>query len=332
MAPSGYDPEGGGFAGQSEGYYINGYELPQAARDAGFDSKYTFSNGVRDLGDGRLAVSMQQPGAHKYDTWDAIYQRGEDGRYTLTNTPEGYETRETSGWVQGRDQARDITEKAAIMAAAAAAMYGGGMALGGALGGTAGIGTVGAETMFGVEGAGGLGNLAAGGSFGNLGALGGAAANAGDAGWEAAAEAAKGSGYGSAEQIANEAAAISEMDGGAAAWEAATEAAKEGLPEYGGPQQIANEASAIKELGGSTLTDKLLDKGKDLLTDAAKDALTPGGGTPSGSGTKTGGGFAMPKMEALHMDDPFAQQAAMSKALRSKQSSGGSWFDPNYSA
>jgi hypothetical protein len=263
---------------------------------------------------------MQQPGAHKYDTWDAIYQKGDDGRYTLINTPEGFETRQTSGFVQGRDQASSIAEHAAAIAAAFGSMYAGGAYLGPMLdaaavgagftpagaaaagGGLEGAGIAAGAGSGALEGAaadaawqsaadaalegGGWGGYGGAGQIANEVAAiaemgGGALEGAGaDAAWEAAAEEAKGAGYDSIEQGINEAGAISDMGGADAAWDAATEAAKEGLPEYGGAEQVANEAGAIKAMGGGA---------NDLYKDLAKSLLKNGmnlfgGGAVGGTG------------------------------------------------
>jgi len=56
-----------------------------ALRSGGFQSKY---NSVSERPDGTLAVTMQRPGMHKYDTMEAIYGKGADGQWTLQNDPD----------------------------------------------------------------------------------------------------------------------------------------------------------------------------------------------------------------------------------------------------
>lgn len=49
--------------------------LPKA-----FQSKY---NKIRTLPDGRIAITVQQPGGHKYDTMEVIYAQGGDGQWQM---------------------------------------------------------------------------------------------------------------------------------------------------------------------------------------------------------------------------------------------------------
>jgi len=65
-----------------------GLLMSGAANDWGFDPRWRSGDlaqfgskyeGIRDLGDGRVAVTMQRPGGHKYDTMDVTYQQGPNG-------------------------------------------------------------------------------------------------------------------------------------------------------------------------------------------------------------------------------------------------------------
>jgi len=56
-----------------------------ALTEGGFNSKY---NRVANRGDGTIALTMQQPGAHKYDTAEGIYtQDPETGQWSLQGDP-----------------------------------------------------------------------------------------------------------------------------------------------------------------------------------------------------------------------------------------------------
>jgi hypothetical protein len=97
-----------------------------------FQSKY---NILENLGDNRLGVTFQQPGAHKYDTMRAEY--GLDpatNEWVLQNNPMDAPTRQMSS----AEGYRDNAELAGKMALMAAALYGGGYGL------SAGIGAAGA--------------------------------------------------------------------------------------------------------------------------------------------------------------------------------------------
>ena len=70
-------------------------------RPGGFQSKY---NEITVLLDGRLAVTLQQPGMHKYDTMTAIYgQDPQTGKWMLQNDPMQAKTRQVSSSQQVRD-------------------------------------------------------------------------------------------------------------------------------------------------------------------------------------------------------------------------------------
>ncbi len=81
-----------------------------ALRAGGFQSKY---NQVEQLPDGTLAVTLQQPGAHKYDTMRAIYAQGADGQWALQGEP--VNTRSGGGFsLDPRDQIRNALLDAGV--------------------------------------------------------------------------------------------------------------------------------------------------------------------------------------------------------------------------
>jgi hypothetical protein len=164
-----YDQVSGNYIGQSdpEGW-SSGQDFENLLAGTPFQSKYS-SRGFEHLGDNRFGITMQQPGAHKYDTMLAEY--GMDpatGEWVLQNDPMDAPTRQISSGEQFRDRA----EQVAALAAAAGTMYFGGGALmglgGGAGGAAAGAGAGGVGGTFG----GALGADAAAGLVG--GGLGGA--------------------------------------------------------------------------------------------------------------------------------------------------------------
>lgn len=146
-----------------------------------FQSKY---NNIRDLGNGRVSVRMQQPGGHKYDTMDVVYRQGPDGQWTMEGDPTP--TREVSTG----ERWRDTIEPFLALGGAMGAAYLGGTALAGegAAGAAAGEaagsslgaagGGAGAADVAALGGAGGAGGTAAAGG-GAGGAAGGGAAGAG---------------------------------------------------------------------------------------------------------------------------------------------------------
>lgn len=137
-----------------------------------FSTKYS---NVVALPDGRMQVTLQQPGAHKYDTMEAIYAKDPTtGQWTLQNDPMQAKSRQVS---TGESFVRDPLEQfGKEFVLPAAAMYFGGTALAGA--GGAG-GAAGAAAPAG----GAAGGAAAGGAAAGAGgaAAGGAAAGAGGA-------------------------------------------------------------------------------------------------------------------------------------------------------
>ena len=103
-------------------------------KEAGFETKYS---SIIELEPGKFVVRLQQPGKHKYDTMDVMYELDpETGVAEMVGEP--IPTRETSS----KDKWQDRIEKSAILAAAIA---GGGYALqaGAAAAGAGGAGTAG---------------------------------------------------------------------------------------------------------------------------------------------------------------------------------------------
>ncbi|MFM7676548.1 MAG: hypothetical protein ACKO5F_13435 [Synechococcus sp.] len=97
-------------------------------RQAGFLSKY---NAAWFLPDGRIAVTLQQPGAHKYDTMTAVYcKESETGQWVLQNDPMEYKTRQTSSLQS--DYVDPFEEFVGSFVIPAASMYFGGTMLAGA--------------------------------------------------------------------------------------------------------------------------------------------------------------------------------------------------------
>ena len=84
----------------SQGYYSDPSVQYSLGQDVGpFESKY---NGVTDLGDGRMSVTLQAPGGHKYDTLEAIYAIAPaSGQYVLQGEPQP--SRQTSSNNRIRD-------------------------------------------------------------------------------------------------------------------------------------------------------------------------------------------------------------------------------------
>lgn len=134
-----------------------------------FQSKYNAINVIED-DPSMLFVTMQQPGAHKYDTMVAAYkldpgtvQRGQTVMGTLVNDPADFPTRQTSS---ARENWQSIATAAAVILAA----YGAGAYLGGiAASGSASAGAAGTASGAG-SGAGAAGG-SAGASVGSGGAV-----------------------------------------------------------------------------------------------------------------------------------------------------------------
>ena len=131
----------------SQGYYSDPSVQYSLGQDVGpFESKY---NGVTDLGDGRMSVTLQAPGGHKYDTLEAIYAIDPaSGQYVLQGEPQP--SRQTSSNNRIRDSLEHGigfvgTGLAAAYGASALAGLGGagGGAAAGAGGAAEGIGTLG---------------------------------------------------------------------------------------------------------------------------------------------------------------------------------------------
>ncbi len=147
------------------------WDTARALENTPFRSKYS---NVVALPDGRMQVTLQQPGAHKYDTMEAIYaQDPATGQWTLQNDPMQARSRQVS---TGESFVRDPLEQfGKDFILPAAAMYFGATALAGAGGASAGAAPAG-----GVAGGGATGGGAAAG--GAAGAAGGAAAGGAAAG------------------------------------------------------------------------------------------------------------------------------------------------------
>ncbi len=129
----------------------------EALKPSGFQSKY---NKVKDLGGGLFLVTLQQPGAHKYDTMEALYRLDPaTGRYQLQNDPMQARSRQISSGEQFRDTIEELLPyAAAICTLGYAAPYlvgasaGAGTATGVAAGTTATSGLQGyLTTVFGSE-------------------------------------------------------------------------------------------------------------------------------------------------------------------------------------
>ena len=86
----------------------------EALKPSGFQSKY---NKVQDLGGGLFQVTLQQPGAHKYDTMEALYRFDPvTGRYQLQNDPMLAKSRQTSSSQQFKDTIEEMLPWAAGIA------------------------------------------------------------------------------------------------------------------------------------------------------------------------------------------------------------------------
>ena len=94
-----------------------------------YATKYWSRDGIAAVGDGRLSMTWQQPGAHKYDTMRATYGRDPGtGEWVLEGDPMLAPTRQVSS----AEDFRDMVEEVGAVAAAAVALYFGGAALAGA--------------------------------------------------------------------------------------------------------------------------------------------------------------------------------------------------------
>lgn len=127
-----------------------------------FQSKYNAIDVIED-DPSMLFVTLQQPGAHKYDTMVAAYkldpgtvQRGQTVMGTLVNDPAEFPTRQTSS-------ARENWQAVATAAAVILAAYGAGAYLGS----IAGSGAAGAASGAGAAGGAGTGGAGAGGAVGS---------------------------------------------------------------------------------------------------------------------------------------------------------------------
>lgn len=91
------------FSNMSRSSYTADWE---ALKPSGFQSKY---NKVRDLGGGLFQVTLQQPGAHKYDTMEALYLFDPGtGLYQLQNDPMQAKSRQISSGQQFRDTLEEM--------------------------------------------------------------------------------------------------------------------------------------------------------------------------------------------------------------------------------
>lgn len=167
----------------SQGGLTYGEGLSPLLQQTGFESKY---NRVTDLGDGRVMVRMQQPGGHKYDTMDVVYQQGPDGRWVMQGAPQM--TREVSSLQYNlHDNVDAIAPLVAMYAGgqlAQAAGAGGSVAGAGEAGWAAGGGYGAGAADVGMAAAGGGGAAASGGAAsagGGTGAAGGSAGVGGGA-------------------------------------------------------------------------------------------------------------------------------------------------------
>ena len=86
----------------------------ESLKPSGFQSKY---NKVLDLGGGLFQVTLQQPGAHKYDTMEALYRFDPvTGRYQLQNDPMLAKSRQISSGQQFKDTIEEMLPWAAGIA------------------------------------------------------------------------------------------------------------------------------------------------------------------------------------------------------------------------
>lgn len=104
-----------------------------AFRASGFESKYGTPTVSPD--GNTMTIELQGPDGHKYDTMTAVYTRGADGQWTLSNDPRQQVNRQVSSGERWRDTAEAFAPMAAM--AAGGALYG---AYGG--GGTAASGGI----------------------------------------------------------------------------------------------------------------------------------------------------------------------------------------------
>jgi hypothetical protein len=120
-------------------------------KDQGFQSKY---NVAKDLGNNRIQVTFQNPGKHKYDTLEAIYELNpETGKGRLLQTKN---SRQQSSWVSFRESIHDSVDIGAKFGALAAATYGAALgpgALGSAIGLSGTAATVGGSALLGASSA-----------------------------------------------------------------------------------------------------------------------------------------------------------------------------------
>jgi hypothetical protein len=139
--------------GEQVGWQLD-FDTRRALGNTPFRSKYS---NVVALPDGRMQVTLQQPGAHKYDTMEAIYaQDPATGQWALQNDPMQARSRQVS---TGESFVRDPLEQfGKDFILPAAAMYFGATALAGAGGASAGAapagGVAGGGATGGVSGSG----------------------------------------------------------------------------------------------------------------------------------------------------------------------------------
>lgn len=93
--------DGSGYISGTAGQWQLDFE---SLRPYGLQSKY---NQIEQLPDGRLKVRLQQPGAHKYDTMDAIYAQDANGQWVLQNDPMEAKTRTGDNGIL-RDPRKDL--------------------------------------------------------------------------------------------------------------------------------------------------------------------------------------------------------------------------------
>lgn len=112
-----------------------------------FQTKY--DRGPVDLGGGRLGLTFQQPGAHKYDTMQGQYAIDPaTNEWVLQNDPMDNKTREVSSG----EEFRDNVELAGKGVLAAGALYAGGAGLQALIGGAGAGSAGGAEFLGSLEG------------------------------------------------------------------------------------------------------------------------------------------------------------------------------------
>lgn len=122
-----------------------------SVKAAGFQSKY---NTIKDLGNNRIQVTFQNPGKHKYDTLEAIYELNpETNKGKLLRTKD---SRQQSSWVSFRESIHDSVDIGAKFGALVASTYGaalGPAALGSAIGLSGTAATIGGSALLGASGA-----------------------------------------------------------------------------------------------------------------------------------------------------------------------------------